>query len=79
MLLKPSKLHVQPKRGGKHRAAIAVVAGAVDILRVERREDAAPHVQRVVGFHDVLAAVVQIAVAEQEAEAAQGQIFLVLA
>ena len=79
VLLNPSKLDMKAQRRRKQRAAVAVVAGVVDVLRVERSEDAAPDVQRVVGFDNVLAAVVQFAVAEQEAEASEGQIFLVVA
>ncbi len=51
------------------RAAIAVVAGVVDVLHVERR---------VVAFLDVLAAVVQAAIAQQKSETAVVQIVLVV-
>ena len=74
-----SKLEMKAEGWRKHGAAVAVVSGVIDVLRVERGVDAAPHVQRVLGFDDVLASVVQCAVAEQEAHAAQGQIFLVVA
>jgi len=70
---------MQAEGWSKQGAAIAVISRVIDVLRVERGEDSAPHVQRVVGFDDVLAAIIQFAVAKQEAEAAQGQIFLVLA
>src|SRR5579863_4034146 len=74
-----SKLDMQAEGRSNQGAAVAVVAGVVDVLRVERREDSAPHVQRVVGFDNVLAPIVQFAVAEQEAEASEGQIFLMVA
>ena len=51
-------------------AAVAVVAGVGDVLDVEGVEHASPGVVVVVGFHDIFAAVVEVAVAEQEAEAA---------
>jgi hypothetical protein len=59
-------------------AAVAVVAGVVDVLHIERVEHAAPGVVVVVAFDDVFAAVVEVAVAEQEAEAAEFQILLVV-
>ena len=52
-------------------AAVAVVAGIVDVLHVDGVKKAAPGVPGVVALHDVLAAVVEVAVAEQEAEAAE--------
>src|SRR5580693_1192808 len=75
----PSKLDVKAEGRRKHGAAVAVVAGVDDVLRVESGEDATPHVKRVVSFDDVLAPIVQPAVAEQEADASEGQILLMLA
>jgi hypothetical protein len=48
-------------------------------LRVECGIDAAPHVKCVVSFDIVLAAVIQFAVAGQEADPSEGQILLILA
>ena len=48
------------------------------MLHVERIKQAAPEVPGVVALHDILAAVVEVAVAEQEAEAAQFQVVLVV-
>ena len=45
---------------------------------VERVEDAAPGVQIVVALQNVFACIVQVAVAEQKAEAAELQIVLVI-
>jgi len=63
-----SKLDMQAEGWREDRAAVAIVAGVVDVLRIERGEDAAPHVQRVIGFENVFAAIVQVAVAQQESE-----------
>ncbi len=49
------------------------------MLNIESIEHAAPGVAVVVAFDDIFAAVVEIAVAEQEAETAELQIFLVVA
>src|SRR5260370_492321 len=59
--------------------AVLVVAGVGDVLCVEGVEDAAPGVEVVVALEDVLAGVVESAVAEQEAEAAEGEVALVVA
>jgi hypothetical protein len=59
--------------------AVLVLAGVGDGLGVEDVEDAAPGVEVVVPLEDVLAGVVESAVAEQEAEAAEGEVALVVA
>ena len=66
------------ERGDEHGAAVAVVAGVIDVLQAGREVDAAPDVGCVVGLHDIFAAVVETAVAEQEAEAAIGEVGLVI-
>jgi hypothetical protein len=38
----------------KQGTAVAVVAGVDDVLRVERREDAAPELQSAVAFFNIL-------------------------
>jgi len=60
------------------RAAVAVVAGAGDELDVGRGEDAAVELGGVVGLDEGLAAVVQAAVAEQEAGAAEREVAAVV-
>ena len=44
-------------------AAVAVVAGIVDVLETGGEIDAAPEVDGIVGFEDVFATVVQCAIA----------------
>src|SRR6266851_385930 len=51
----------------------------VDILKPKGGISAAPGVQGVVGFDDIFAGIVEAAVAEKKAEAAEGQILLVVA
>src|SRR5208283_5840347 len=56
------ELNVCPERRHHYRPAVAVVAGIVDVLRPRSKIDSAPHVQRVIGFHDILPPVVQPAI-----------------
>ena len=60
-------------------AAVLVVAGVLDELGVEGVVEAAPGVEGVVGFEDVFAGVVEAAVAEEEAAAAEGEVVPVVA
>ncbi len=69
---------MHPDRFNQHRPAILVVAGVVDVLQVERIVDASPRVQVVVALENVFAGVVQVAVAQEEAEAAELQIILMI-
>ncbi len=56
------------------RAAVLVVAGIRDVLVVDRNRDAAPDVSRVVGLENLFQAVVQRAIAQDEAQSSQSQI-----
>src|SRR5579875_543030 len=58
---------------------VLVVAGMCHELGVERGEEATPGMGGVVGLENVLTGVVQGAIAEEEAFAAQGEIGLVVA
>src|SRR5581483_11619398 len=68
-----SKLSVQAAREDRDRATIGVVGGIDDVLIVEGQGAPARELQRVVGLENPLRAVVQPAVADQEAEAARSQ------
>jgi len=59
-------------------AAVAVVAGIVDVLDIEGEEETLPGVPGVVALDNVLASIVQAAIAEQKTEAAVLQIILVI-
>src|ERR1700722_12356677 len=61
-----------------HWAAVAVVARIGNMLQARRQVNTAPHVDGVIGLEDVLAAVVEMAVAEQKAQAPGGEIILVI-
>jgi len=58
--------------------AVAVVAWTVDVLHVECVEETTPGVPVVVAFDDVLATIVESAIAEDESGAAIFQIILVV-
>jgi hypothetical protein len=64
-----SQFDVQPKSRNDDRAAVAIVTRIVDVLQIERAEDALVNRNRkiVVPLHDFLRAVRQPAVAELEA------------
>src|SRR5271166_6590443 len=66
------------ERRHNHWTAIAVVSGMVDVLHAGSKINAAPHVDRVIRFHDVLPTIVQFAVAEQKAEPAIGEVGLMI-
>ena len=59
-------------------AAVLVVAGVFDELGVEGVIEAPPGVERVVGFEDVFAGVVEVAISEEEAFAAKREVLLVV-
>lgn len=48
-----SKLHVGPERGDENRAAIAIVAGIVDMLEARSDIETAPHVRGVINLKNV--------------------------
>ena len=73
-----SEFQVNPHSGGQHRAAVAVVARMVDALDVEAAEHPAPYVRVVVTLDNILAAVIQRTVAEQESHSTQGEVMLVV-
>src|SRR5665213_1883904 len=63
----------------KYWAAVLVVARVVNELAVERVIQPTPRMNGVVALEDVLARVVQLAVSQQKAQAAQLQILLMIA
>jgi len=69
---------MRAERGHYHRSTIPVVSGIVDVLQAGRQIDSTPNVNRVKGLHDVLTTVVQVAIAEEKAEAPIGEIDLVI-
>jgi len=72
------ELDVGAEARDDHRAAVAVVTGVGDVLEAGGEVDAAPGVDGVVSFENIFAAVGEVAVAEEESEAAGGEIVLVV-
>src|SRR6516225_5318893 len=63
-----SELEVQPQSRHGDRPPRLVHAGMVDVLQIEGEKQPAPDVGSVEGFHDVLARVIEGAVAKNEAK-----------
>lgn len=63
------------KPGAQHWSTIVIVARAPNLLYIERERNAAPK-ERVVAFDDTLRSVVQSAISQQEAQAAERKIHL---
>lgn len=57
------ELHVRAERADKNRPAVAIVTGIVGVLKIRCDVDPAPDVKSVIPFHDILAAVVERAIA----------------
>ena len=72
------KLDVGAEGGDYYWATVAVVAGIDDVLQTGCDVDAAPDVGGVVGLENILAAIVELAVTEEESKTARGEIFLVV-
>ncbi len=60
------------------RTAIAIVSGIVDVLKIGPHKQSAPDVRVIVRLFDILAAVVQMAVAQKKAKAAEFQVVLMV-
>src|SRR5580658_2304457 len=73
-----SKLEVEAECADGNRAAVGVEAGVVHELVIEGEEDVFGHAEGVVGFEDLLGGVIELAVAEDETEAAVGEVFAVV-
>src|ERR1019366_8286413 len=71
------EVDMQPEHLHEDRPAIAVVAGMVDVLQTARRRHTWPEVRCVIRLDDVLATVPQPAVAKEESETAEGEVFTV--
>src|SRR5260370_14757506 len=69
---------MSPQARYHHRPPVAVVTGIDDVLHSGSEIDSAPDVRCVIRFDDVLPAVVQLSVAQQEAVPAVCQVDLVI-
>jgi len=69
---------MEPQSQHTHGAAVAVIAGIVDVLIVDREIQASPGMNSVEGFLNSLAAVVQSAVAQQKSQASVCEVGLMV-
>src|SRR5260370_6824217 len=72
------ELQMQAQRRHDYRSPVPVISGIVDVLQPERRINPSPHVECVVGLDDVLTPVSQPPVADQEAQASQREVLLMV-
>ncbi len=70
---------MHPHRLHQHRPAVLVVSRVVNVLSVQRVIHPAPRVDSVVTLQNVLARIVQLPIAQDEAQPTQLQILLVVA
>ena len=64
--------------GHDHRSAVAIISRIVDVLHAGSKIDSAPGVDGVIRFHDILAAVIEAAIAQQKTFAAIREIHLMI-
>src|SRR6202521_437087 len=69
---------MSPQARHHHRPSVAVIAGVDDVLHSGSDIDSAPDVRCVIRFDDVLPAVVQLSIAQEETVPAVCQIDLVI-
>ncbi len=69
---------MEAETGSQHGPAVAIVAGIVDMLNIDARENSAPYMGVVVALDDIFAAVIQGAVAQQKSQTSQREIVLVV-
>src|SRR2546422_8203524 len=65
---------MEANRGPRHRAAVAIVAGIVNVLQDKRSKEPTPEVARVISLDDEFPPVIQPAVAQQEAAPAKRKV-----
>jgi repressor of nif and glnA expression len=69
---------VQAERRNQNGAAIAVIAGIVDVLKIEAGVNATPEMHGVIGLEDIFPAVGEAAISQQKAESAESEILLMV-
>jgi len=69
---------MEPQGRHDYRSRVLVVARIVDVLQAKRRIKFPPNMQRVICFDNVLAAVIESAVAEKKTGTTESEIFLVV-
>src|SRR5215831_3205998 len=74
-----SVFDVKPETQNRYRPPVAVVAWIGDVLVIDRERDPAPDVGCVIGLENLLEPIVQRPIAQNEAQASQGEIPPVIA
>src|SRR5467141_2998540 len=69
---------MKAKRQHDDWSPVPVVPWIVNVLQSERRINPAPHVQRVIGLDNILAPVIETAIAQKKALATERKVFLVI-
>src|SRR5882762_1988113 len=69
---------MEPQGRHDYRSPVLVVARIVDVLQAKRRIKSPPNMERVISFDNVLAAVIESAVAEKKTGTTESEIFLVV-
>src|SRR6516164_95032 len=69
-LMPGSKLKVSPQGDEADRASVAIVAGILDLLQIERKAHSFAYAQVVIGLQNHLRTIAKLAVAELESQAA---------
>src|ERR1700682_4080286 len=72
------KFEVQAQGGNNDRSAVAIVTGIVNVLYASRWVKPAPKMHRVIGLLNGFTSVIETAITQQKAVAAQSQILLVI-
>src|ERR1700687_419581 len=69
-----SEVRMEAESGNDYRTAVTVVARMSYVLEVCRHGDTAPEVERVIAFEDLLRAIVECPITEQESLAAESEV-----
>src|SRR5580658_5278 len=73
------EIDMRPNGADPGRTAIAVIAGVVDMLHIQRIKQPAPGMPVVIALDDILAPIIQVAVAQQKPQSAELQVLLMVA
>lgn len=72
------EFRVEAQRWHRHRTAIAIISGIVDVLCAKSEVNATPKMRGVVSFHNVFGPITKCAITQQKAETAIGKINLMI-
>ncbi len=69
---------MKPERGHKHRTAVTIVSRVDDMLQARSHVDATPNMCSVIGFDNILAAIIERTVPDEEAGSSVSEVSLVI-